>query len=706
MLPSSWSGGASSTDRKKPEQSASIGSKFSEDYFYDEDRIIKTSHIDNERAKLIRIKIAVSPQYRRYLTPIMLLIISSIIFIVIGFAVMLAKDYGRYETEDIGVEGGPGYRPSYPVLAVDNEGQLEMGTALQPVGGNGVTEIGSSEECARNKRPFQPTDEVEGLGEEYDELDGPDNLQIDGGFGLRCACRAAIQDQAFRRKDRIRKGLMRLRENATLADMTRILSGDTWFRRNRSRVYLYLMPLLSLYYFVPAIQVAILAKQTEESTGSQDVCFHNFRCAKPFNIFSDFNHVVSNSPYWMFGVAFCCLVWVKSRRLPETNNPRNDHTREAPGIPQQLSIFYAMGIALVAQGFFSICYHVCPTNLSLQFDTTMMYVICILCYVKIYQFRHPDATANAYSTFGLLGVLILIEALALYWTSWLIFAIFLAFYIVATVFISFDCYYIGIGRLDSKIAILLAKDILFNWKALPTKKMSLSGEGDASGGGDGSKFKRRIRYPRRFLFSALFCAINLTYAIYIAYSKWRDPSKTVTHVVLVILSGNMMLYLGHYIFRKKFENSCRKCSCCGAGTRGKGEDCDGAQNNQGQDDDSSGCCSCCTGCFRCTVATVDNTVRLCGRKVPIFISAGTFFSISAFILGSIAAVFYLDRSANRNMSPAESRNLNEDCTLLDFYDNHDLWHFFGSAAIFMAFLALLTVDDDLLNVPRDKIAVF
>ena len=49
---------------------------------------------------------------------------------------------------------------------------------------------------------------------------------------------------------------------------------------------------------------------------------------------------------------------------------------------------------------------------------------------------------------------------------------------------------------------------------------------------------------------------------------------------------------------------------------------------------------------------------------------------------------------------------NADCRFLDFYDGHDLWHFFSAAGIFMAFLALLTVDDDLLDVPRSKIDVF
>ena len=55
--------------------------------------------------------------------------------------------------------------------------------------------------------------------------------------------------------NRIKKGLNRLREDATLKDMASILNEDVWFRRNRSRVYLYLIPIVSIFYFVPAIQV-------------------------------------------------------------------------------------------------------------------------------------------------------------------------------------------------------------------------------------------------------------------------------------------------------------------------------------------------------------------------------------------------------------------------------------------------------------------
>ena len=71
-----------------------------------------------------------------------------------------------------------------------------------------------------------------------------------------------------------------------------------------------------------------------------------------------------------------------------------------------------------------------------------------------------------------------------------------------------------------------------------------------------------------------------------------------------------------------------------------------------------------------------------------------------------AIYFYLQRSANRNLTPAQSRDLNSECTILEFYDNHDMWHFFSAAGVFMSFLALLTVDDDLLSVPREHIDVF
>uniref|UniRef100_A0A1I8H0A6 SID1 transmembrane family member 1 n=1 Tax=Macrostomum lignano TaxID=282301 RepID=A0A1I8H0A6_9PLAT len=68
-----------------------------------------------------------------------------------------------------------------------------------------------------------------------------------------------------------------------------------------------------------------------------------------------------------------------------------------------------------------------------------------------------------------------------------------------------------------------------------------------------------------------------------------------------------------------------------------------------------------------------------------------------------AGRFYLQQPANWEDSAAGSRLRNQACVLAGFYDVHDVWHFLSSAAVFFGFMALLTVDDDLETVPRDRI---
>ena len=53
------------------------------------------------------------------------------------------------------------------------------------------------------------------------------------------------------------------------------------------------------------------------------------------------------------------------------------------GIPEQYGIFYAMGVALIFEGILSACYHGCPVDESFQFDTTFMYCISVLVFLKV-----------------------------------------------------------------------------------------------------------------------------------------------------------------------------------------------------------------------------------------------------------------------------------------------------------------------------------
>ena len=73
------------------------------------------------------------------------------------------------------------------------------------------------------------------------------------------------------------------------------------------------------------------------------------------------------------------------------------------------------------------------------------------------QFRHPDASPTAYSVFGFTAYLIFIEAIVLYFHTWWMYGAFLVTYVIMTLYLAFDTYYVGVDRIDSKVAMFLAK---------------------------------------------------------------------------------------------------------------------------------------------------------------------------------------------------------------------------------------------------------
>ena len=112
--------------------------------------------------------------------------------------------------------------------------------------------------------------------------------------------------------------------------------------------------------------------------------------------FFDFNHMFSNISYVTFGLSYMCFVWFKSTWINRNKNldPERFQTASGPGVRSShnkmgvlplFGIDYALGFVLFSQGLFSLCYHVCPSNINLQFDTTPMCIICILGVAKLYQ---------------------------------------------------------------------------------------------------------------------------------------------------------------------------------------------------------------------------------------------------------------------------------------------------------------------------------
>ncbi|XP_024433657.2 SID1 transmembrane family member 1 isoform X1 [Desmodus rotundus] len=83
-----------------------------------------------------------------------------------------------------------------------------------------------------------------------------------------------------------------------------------------------------------------------------------------------------------------------------------------------------------------------------------------------------------------------------------------------------------------------------------------------------------------------------------------------------------------------------------------------------------------------------------------------FCIVATAVLWAAALYFFFQNLSSWEGTPAESREKNRECILLDFFDDHDIWHFLSATALFFSFLVLLTLDDDLDVVRRDQIPVF
>ena len=83
-----------------------------------------------------------------------------------------------------------------------------------------------------------------------------------------------------------------------------------------------------------------------------------------------------------------------------------------------------------------------------------------------------------------------------------------------------------------------------------------------------------------------------------------------------------------------------------------------------------------------------------------------FYIVVSLVTWSGALYFFVTKSTSWVLSPAESRPLNSKCKLFNFYDNHDIWHFLSATSLFLSFMILLTLDDDLTEKPRELIPVF
>ncbi|XP_056329386.1 SID1 transmembrane family member 2 isoform X4 [Danio aesculapii] len=413
------------------------------------------------------------------------------------------------------------------------------------------------------------------------------------------------------------KNIVRTKKFLCVSDLAR---KDKRILSKKYQIYFWNIATIAVFYALPVIQLVITYQTVVNVTGNQDICYYNFLCAHPLGALSSFNNILSNLGYVLLGLLFLLIV-LQRDILHNRALERNDSTALECGIPKHFGLYYAMGTALMMEGLLSACYHVCPNYTNFQFDTSFMYMIAGLCMLKLYQKRHPDINASAYSAYACLAAVIFFSVLGVVFGKgnmafWIVFSV---IHILATMLLSTQLYYMGRWRLDSGIMRRMLYVIYTDCIRQCSGPM----------------------YIDRMVLLVMGNIVNWSLA---AYGLIKRPNDFASYLLAIAIC-NLLLYFAFYIIMKLRSGERIQCLA-----------------------------------LVCVLFTA--------------------------VVWGFALFFFFQGLSTWQKTPAESREHNRECILLSFFDDHDIWHFLSSIAMFGSFLVLLTMDDDLDSVQRDKIYVF
>ena len=153
----------------------------------------------------------------------------------------------------------------------------------------------------------------------------------------------------------------------------------------------------------------------------------------------------------------------------------------------------------------------------------------ILTFIKIYQFRHPDISFNAYNCMYVFVIVLILEAISIYLTKFLdkmiFYGVFAVLYSSSITYLLIDTYYYGALQISSNLYIIM--------------KRSLK--------------NTNILYPKRFVASIFFALLNLGLLILFLRRSLENGAKGLSTPILIILASNVGLFLTYYMVRKITE---------------------------------------------------------------------------------------------------------------------------------------------------------
>ena len=241
--------------------------------------------------------------------------------------------------------------------------------------------------------------------------------------------------------------------------------------RQKYNSYFYFILVLFVFYGMPALQIAFDQLDQLISTRNQDLCYYNFRCERRVSSIRAFNNLLSNGAYVTYGILFLLIVGI--RHVSYIIQNKQLPLEEAHGIPYFFGVYYAMGVALIAEGVMSALYHTCPTRANYQFDISFMFIMLTLIMVRLYQQRHPDGNVKAVTTFLLISSAIALSSIGL-WHGDTYFYVIRGIYVILVILFSLvvvaSLFYFGMP----KMFIVSFYDICLKRRRIDFKKLLLA----------------------------------------------------------------------------------------------------------------------------------------------------------------------------------------------------------------------------------------
>ena len=302
------------------------------------------------------------------------------------------------------------------------------------------------------------------------------------------------------------------------------------------------------------------------------------------------------------------------------------------------SIGYAFAWALLFEGLFSLLYHLCPSRYTFQFDSAFMFVIAGLTVLLVYNGMElsecPVYQAEQHP----------VEELSIGALNF-----FLYFIVPLFIFNYLGTLYHSESGLVIALQVVFFIALVIWWFAMGLwafhklrRRKGVLPLGACEG--DPCEMRCNACYyifgcviTPPALFVPIFLLMDLSQVFLftcIAESIWALSAKAKLHQKLWALLCHLYKCL---------------CKC------------------------TAGCCTCNCHCSR----------------LEFF--QGLYILVTVGILAAAFGVFQGLQTTNKTASPEDSRDFNEECRILGFFDWHDLWHFLSSFALLMGAFVIMFI---------------